>query len=77
MASGRIFLKLNDFEDIPRSTREHLIDEWILSERNRKILKRKLIDKITYENLAEEVDMSVRQIQYIVDSDLENISRHI
>lgn len=70
-------MKLNDFEDIPRSTREHLIDEWILSERNRKILKRKLIDKITYENLAEEVDMSVRQIQYIVDSGLEKISRHI
>jgi len=70
-------LKLNDFEDIPRSTREHLIDEWVLSERNRKILKRKLIDKITYENLAEEVDMSVRQIQYIVDSGLEKISRHI
>lgn len=70
-------MKLNDFEDIPRSTREHLIDEWILSERNRKILKRKLIDKITYENLAEEVDMSVRQIQYIVDSGLEKINRHI
>ena len=70
-------MKLNDFEDIPRSTREHLIDEWVLSERNRRILKRKLIDKITYENLAEEVDMSVRQIQYIVDSGLEKISRHI
>ena len=70
-------MKLNDFEDIPRSTREHLIDEWILSERNRKILKRKLVDKITYENLAEEVDMSVRQIQYIVDSGLEKINRHI
>ncbi len=70
-------MKLNDFENIPRSTREYLIDEWILSERNRKILKRKLVDKITYENLAEEVDMSVRQIQYIVDSGLEKISRHI
>lgn len=45
------------------------IDEWILgrhAERNRKILKRRLIDGICYEPLAEEFDMSVRQIKNIV-----------
>jgi len=36
------------------------------AERNRKILIRRLIDGICYEPLAEEFDMSVRQIKNIV-----------
>ena len=43
-----------------------LIDERIHNERNRKILKRRLIDGITYERLAEEFDLSVAQIKRIV-----------
>lgn len=43
-----------------------LIDEHIHSERDRKILKRRLIDGICYEPLAEEFDMSDRQIKRIV-----------
>lgn len=42
------------------------IDERIHHERNRKILKRRLIDGICYEPLAEEFDMSVRQVKNIV-----------
>ena len=45
------------------------IDEWIIgrhAERNRKILRRRLIDGICFEPLAEEFDMSVRQIKNIV-----------
>lgn len=38
-----------------------LIDERIHNERNRAILKRRLIDGITYERLAEEFDLSVAQ----------------
>jgi len=48
---------------------EHRINEWIMgrhAERNRKILRRRLIDGICYEPLAEEFDMSVRQIKNIV-----------
>lgn len=45
---------------------EEMIDEWIFSERDRKILKRKLIDGLTYEAIAEEFDMSARQINNIV-----------
>ncbi len=51
---------------IPRSVIEGLIDEWIFSERDRKILKRRLLDGITYEKLAEEFDLSVRQVKNIV-----------
>ena len=43
-----------------------LIAEHIHSERDRKILKRRLIDGLTYENLAEEFDLSVTQIKRIV-----------
>jgi DNA-directed RNA polymerase specialized sigma24 family protein len=53
-------------KDLRRSEIEHLIDEWILSQRDRRILKRRLLDGITYERLAEEFDMSVRQIKNIV-----------
>ena len=43
-----------------------LIDQWVFSERDRAILKRRLLDGICFEPLAEEFDMSVRQIKNIV-----------
>lgn len=36
------------------------------AERNRKIMKRRLIDGLTYEELASEFDLSVQAIQKIV-----------
>ena len=44
----------------------HAIDEYIHSERDRAILKRRLIDGICFEPLAEEFGLSVRQIKTIV-----------
>lgn len=44
----------------------HLIDEWIFNERDRAILKRRLIDGITFEGLAKEFDLSVVQVKRIV-----------
>lgn len=52
--------------NIPRSEWELLIDEWIFSERDRAITKRRLLDGICFEPLAEEFDMSVRQVKNIV-----------
>ena len=52
--------------NIPRSEWERLIDEWIFSERDRLILKRRLLDGICFEPLAEEFDMSPRQMKNIV-----------
>lgn len=54
-----------------------LIAEYIHSERDRKILCRRLIDGITFERLAEEFDMSVRQIQNIVKKNEDFLFRHI
>ena len=60
-----ILKRQNDI-DIPRSEWEKLIDEWIFSERDRAILKRRLLDGICYEPLAEEFNLSVQQTKHIV-----------
>ena len=52
--------------DYTNSEIEKVINEYIHSERDRSILKRRLIDGICFEPLAEEFDMSVRQIKTIV-----------
>lgn len=63
--------------DVPRSEVERLIDEWIFSERDRAILKRRLLDGICYEPLAEEFDLSVRQIKNIVYKGEERLFLHL
>ena len=55
-----------NLDALSRSEIEKLIDEWILNERDRKILKRRLIDGIRYEPLAEEFELSVRHVKTIV-----------
>lgn len=66
--------------DKSRTEIETAIDEWIVgrnAERNRAILKRRLIDGICYEPLAEEFEMSVRQIKNIVYKNQEKILKHL
>ena len=57
---------MHDYEELPNSKIQYLIDEWIKSERDRNILKRRLLDGITYERIAEEFNLSVRQTKNIV-----------
>lgn len=66
-----------NFDDMPRSEIEHLIDEWIHNERDRRILKRRLLDGITYERLAEEFDLSSTQIKNIVYKSEIRLFKHI
>lgn len=54
-----------------------LIDEYIHSERDRAILKRKLVDGITFERIAEEFQMSDKQIKRIVYKLQEELFRHL
>lgn len=54
-----------------------LIDEWIFNERNRNILKRRLLDGITYERLAEEFDLSTQQVKTIVYKSQDILSCHL
>ena len=66
-----------DLSDIKNSDIANAIDEYIHSERDRKILKRRLIDGICYEPLADEMDMSVRQIKNIVSKAEERLFKHL
>ena len=66
-----------DLDEISNSEIAHAIDEWIRSERDRKILKRRLIDGICYEPLADEFGMSVRQMKEIVYRSEAKLFRHI
>ena len=65
---------------ICRADIERLADQWITgrnAERDREIIKRRLIDGITYERLAEDFDLSDRQIKNIVYKRQEAIYKHV
>lgn len=67
-------------KDYSRTQIENAIDEWIIgknAERDRKILKRRLIDGICFEPLAEEFELSVPQVKRIVYKGEEKIFKHI
>ena len=53
------------------------IDEYIHSERDRAILKRRLIDGICYEPLAEEFGLSVQRVKTIVYKAQDRLFRKI
>lgn len=63
--------------DLSRSEWENLIDEYIFRERDRAILKRRLLDGICFEPLSEEFDLSVQQTKTIVYKALEKLSKHL
>lgn len=62
---------------LSRSQWEKLIDEWIFSERDRKLLKRRLLDGIRFEQLADEFNMSVRQVKAVVYKESDKLFAHI
>ena len=53
------------------------IAEYIHSERDRRILERRLIDGITFERLAEENDISVSQVKRIIRKGSDTVFRHV
>lgn len=63
--------------NLSRSEWENLIDQWIFKERDRAILKRRLLDGICYEPLAEEFDLSVQQTKMIVYKATERLIKHL
>ena len=63
--------------NLSRSEWEDLIDQWIFKERDRAILKRRLLDGICYEPLAEEFDLSVQQTKTVVYKATEKLIKHI
>ena len=60
-------------KDYDNSAMSRLIDERIHNELHRRVLKLRLIDGWTYERIAEDVDRTPRQINYIVA----NTTKHL
>ena len=55
-----------DTYNLDRYQWENLIDRWIFNERDRAILKRRLLDGICFQPLADEFNLSVQQTKSIV-----------
>lgn len=67
-------------KEYSRTEIEAAINEYIIgknAQRDRRVIYRRLIDGLTYESLAEEFDLSVRQIKRIVYKCEDIIFRHI
>lgn len=60
-----------------RADYERAINDWVLGERDRKVLKRKYLDAITNEAIAEEIDISPKTVQNIVNKWRDTIARHL
>lgn len=66
-----------NLENMSRSEVANAIDEWIFNERDRAILKRRLLDEICYEPLAEEFGLSVQSVKRIVYKTQDKLFKHI
>lgn len=64
-------------DDLSRKEVEELVDQWIHNERNRKIMYRRLIDGVRFDDLSGEFDLSVTQIKNIVYKGRSKILQHI
>ena len=67
-------------DGLSKSDLDVLINEWIIgknAERDRAILRRRLFDGITFEKIAEEFELSVRQTKNIVYKGESKIYSHI
>lgn len=63
--------------DLSRAEWETLIDQWIFNERDRAILKRRLLDGVCFEPLAEEFSLSIQRVKAIVYKAQGRLFRHI
>lgn len=71
---------MKDVKEMCRREWEELIDMWIIgrnAERNRAILKRRLLDGICFEPLAEEFGLSVQQTKAIVYKCEQKLIRYV
>jgi len=67
-------MKLSDMDNYEIA---EAIDRYVRGERDRAILKRRIIDEICYEPLAEEFDISVSQLKRILAKSQEQLFKHL
>ena len=70
-------MKESIFDDRSRSEWEALIDEWVHDELSRRMLKRKYLDGICYEDLPKEFFIGVDGCKKRIKKAKEQLFRHI
>lgn len=68
---------MDRFTNISNTQLTLIIDEWIKNERNRKLLKRRFIDGITLEHLAEEFELTVDRVKQIIYAERRTLEVHL
>ena len=63
-------------KDLSSDEIKDLIEQWVKNARDRRIVKRRLIDGIHYEDLSEEFGLSVRRLKDIVYGCEKTIRQH-
>lgn len=63
--------------NVSRSEAESLINEWIFSARDRMILRRRILDGLTFDELSEEFNLSPQRAKAIVYQSLDILSCHL
>ena len=66
-----------DNYDLSRQQVLELIDSYIFHERNRQVLRRRLLDGVGYEELAYEFGLSVNQVKSVCYTAIQKLSSHI
>lgn len=59
-------MKIPNDTSLDRYQWEDLIDRWVFNDQHRQMLKRNLLDGWTYEHIAEEFEMSSRQVASLI-----------
>lgn len=67
----------NPFEDKTNAEIIHLINEYIHSERDRKLMQRRFVDGVRFEPLSAEFDLSTVQTKRIIYKQTEAICNQI
>ena len=63
--------------NMPWTALSHLINEWIFNERSRQMLKRRLYDGLSFNELASEFNMSIQHCKSIIYKCQTEIYKHI
>lgn len=69
-------MNLND-SNLSRSQIEHIINEWIFNKKHREILVDRLLDGMTYQEIAEKYDISIQSTKNIIYKAQDKLFKHL
>lgn len=70
-------MRFTEKYDLSRTQWERLIDEWIFNEDHRRMVKRKLLDGLNYEKLAEEFEITCNTAKRIIRRYKQELTNHL